>query len=254
MIGAGGQTRRRVASFALAVLLVGCLVGPVGTASGTSHAQDAFVVDLETDGSATVTLRSAFDLTTESQRAAFRELRDNETKTAALRDGFVERLRAVAAATADSTGRQMTVENATVTVDATESVGTVSLSATWTGLAAVEGDRVTLTEPFASSFDPEHRFVVTAPDGYVLSTVTPRPDGYVLSTVTPRPDVAGTEGTVANWAPNTSLDDFRVVAEPASEQTPPPQSTTGSSGPGFGVAAALGALLSAGVLARRRAQ
>lgn len=242
MSGVGGPTRRRVASFALAVLVVVSLAGPVGTASGTGHAGDAFVVDLEADGSATVTLRSTFDLTTESQRAAFRELRDNETKTDALRDGFAERLHAVAAATAESTGRSMAVENATVTVEATDSVGTVSLSATWTGLATVEGDRVTLTEPFASSFDPEHRFVVTAPDGYVLSTVTPRPD------------VAGTEGTVANWAPDTSLEDFRVVAEPAGNETPPPQSTTGSSGPGFGVVVTLGALLSAGVLARRCAQ
>ncbi|MFC7019691.1 MULTISPECIES: DUF7345 domain-containing protein [Haloarcula] len=241
MSGAGGPTRRRIASLALAVLLVGSLV-PVGTASGADRSGDAFVVDLETDGSATVTLRSTFDLTTQSQRAAFRELRDNETKTAGLRDGFAERLRTVAAATAESTGRQMAVENATVTVDATDSVGTVSLSATWTGLAAVDDEQVTLTEPFASSFDPEHRFVVTAPDGYVLSTVTPRPD------------VAGTEGTVANWAPDTSLEDFRVVATPASDQTPPPEATTGSSGPGFGIAVALGALLSAGVLARRRAQ
>lgn len=242
MSGVGGPKRGRVATLALAVLLVVSLVGPVGTASGADRSGDAFVVDLEADGSATVTLRSAFDLTTESQRAAFRELRDNETKTAALRDGFAERLRAVAAATADSTGRQMSVENATVTVDATDSVGTVSLAATWTGLAAVDGDRVTLTEPFASSFDPERQFVVTAPDGYVLSTVTPQPD------------VAGTEGTVANWAPDTSLDDFRVVATPASEQTPAPQSSTGSSGPGFGVAVALGALVTTGALARRRAQ
>ncbi|MFC7027234.1 PGF-CTERM sorting domain-containing protein [Halomicroarcula sp. GCM10025324] len=242
MSGTGGPTRRPVAAFALAALVVVSLVGPVGTASGADHSGDAFVVALEADGSATVTLRSTFDLTTESQRTAFRELRDNETKTTALRDGFSERLRAVAAATAESTGRSMAVENATVTVEATDTVGTVSLSATWVGLAAVDGDQVTLTEPFASSFDPERQFVVTAPDGFVLSTVTPRPD------------VAGTEGTVANWAPDTGLDDFRVVATPASQQTPPSESSTGSSGPGFGVAVALGALFSAGVLAHRRLQ
>jgi hypothetical protein len=205
---------------------------PVWAAGAQSQSSEAFVVDLQTDGSATVTLQRTFDLTTDSELASFRKLRDNETKAAGLRNSFADRLRSVARTTANQTGGSMGITDATISVESTDDTGTVALSATWTGLAATDGDRLVLTKPFANGFKPDRPFIVRAPDGYELQTSIPEPD-------------ARADGR-ATWSANQSLDGFQVVAQPADDFGD--AATTDGSGPGFGVTAALLAALTLSAL------
>lgn len=223
---------RRIGALALVALVATALVpaGAVGTAAASSHPQEAFVVDLHEDGSATVTLRLTFDLTTEGERTAFRELRDNETAKRQLRDQFAERLGAVAASTANETGREMTVAEPNATVRSTGDTGVVALAVTWTNLAAVDGDRLVLERPFAGDFDPGRPFVVHAPDGYAV-TAEPSPDTSSDATV--------------RWSADTSLDGFSVVATPGG-------STDTLGQPGFTAVGAVAALVGAALLLRRR--
>jgi len=217
-----------LAGLVVAGLVVGAFA-PVGTAGASGHQSDAFVVALQEDGAATVSLELAFDLTTERDRATFAELEANATRLAQLREAFDRRLSAVAATAAADTGREMRVENATGTVVTDDDAGRVVLSATWTGLARTDGDRLVLAAPFDAAFEPDRQFVVRAPDGYTLSATDPAP--------------ASTSDGAATWAADTSLDGFEVVAAPAA---------TGGSGPGFGAVAAVLAISAAAVLTGRR--
>jgi len=225
---------------ALGLVLVAVLLGSAFTPVGAATAQsatvtgDAFVVSLHGDGSATVTLRESFDLTTDTERETFRELERNETRTERLRSSFEQRLAAVSTAAADDTGRSMAVENATVSVTTADDTGVVRVSADWTGLAAVDGDRLVVSAPFDADFDPSRAFVVRAPEGYTLSATEPAPD-------------ATTERS-ARWDADASLSGFNVAATPEGTAT-----ATESSGPGFGVVTALVAL-SALVAVRLRAR
>lgn len=226
----------RAIGLLVVVVVVGSALAPAGAASiGTqSTMADAFVVSLHEDGSATVTLREVFDLTTDMERETFRELERNETRTDRLRSSFEQRLGAISAAAADDTGRSMAVENTTVSVTTDGDTGVVSVSADWTGLAAVDGDQMVVSTPFDDDFDPSRAFVVRAPEGYALSANGPAPDS--------------TTARSATWNANRSLSEFSVTATPATGTA----TATGSSGPGFGVVAALTAL-SALVAARLRA-
>lgn len=215
------------ARFAMAALLVVAgASAAIPPASAAETPEESFAVALNEDGSARVALALTFDLTTDSERAAFDRLRTNETAREQLRPSFAERLDAVAAETADATGRSMRVENASVDVRSANGVGVVELAATWHGLAAVDGDRLVIREPFASGFQSDRRFVVTAPDGYTLSSVSPAAD----TRDDPR----------AAWAAGTSLDGFELVATEG----------TAGAGTGFGVAVAVAAI--AGALLVRR--
>ena len=223
---------QRLGTLALVVLVATALVpaGVVGSAAASSHPQEAFVVDLDEDGSATVTLRLTFDLTTESERTAFRELRDNETAKQQLRDQFADRLGSVAASTANETGREMSIVEPNAMVRSTDDTGVVALAVTWTNLAAVDGDRLVLERPFAGGFDPGRPFVVHAPDDYAV-------------TAEPSPDTSN-DGT-ARWSADASLDGFSVVATPGGSPD-----TLGQ--PGFTAVGAVVALVGAALLFRRR--
>jgi hypothetical protein len=211
----------------------------------------AFVVALSDDGTATVTVTYTFDLTDDDRRAAFEELRTNETATRTFEDRFRQRLRLVAADGANATGREMSVTDVSVAFETAADTGVVRLTATWEGLAATDGDRLVVTEPFASGFEPERRFVVLVPDGHAVDSVTPAPDDRA-------------DGRL-EWAPGTPLDGFEVTAGPAGGTATPTDgsdgtgddgdggdgTTAGGDGSGFDVAVGLLALLTAAVLAFR---
>lgn len=215
----------------LAVLVVAVVASGAGTAAADSHPGEAFVVDLAADGDAEVTLRVTFDLTTNSEREAFETLQANQTEVNEMRDSFASRLAGVASSASEETGRQMEITDAAATVRTESDTGVVELSATWTNLAAVDGEQLTLAEPFASDYSPDREFVVTAPDGYRLSAM-PTPDA----------DVAGT----LRWSANTSLDGLEVTASPGG-----PDGTTAAGQPGFTAVGAVAGLLGVGLLARR---
>ncbi|WP_058367117.1 DUF7345 domain-containing protein [Haloparvum sedimenti] len=185
-----------------AVLLVAAAVVPgavAGTAAQGTPAADgdsAFVVDLEADGDATVTLRLVYDLADGDDEAAFDRLRENSSNVTAA---FERRIAGVADRTASETGREMSVGDAAATVTTEGDRGVVALSVSWTNLAAVDEDRLVVREPFASGFDPDRTFVLRAPEG-----------GSVVET-TVEPDERG-DGSVA-WAPGTDLTGFAATVD-----------------------------------------
>lgn len=135
------------------------------------------MVALDEDGSAELTLALSYDLRDDDQRAAFEALQDDASARDRVRTRFGNRLASVAADVENATGREMVVSDASVDLSTTDggSTGVVELSVTYEGLAAVEDGRLTVTEPFASGFETDYRFVLRGPDGYQLTSVAPEP-------------------------------------------------------------------------------
>lgn len=220
----------RVAKRGLLVALV--VVGLMGSAA--EGATEEFRVELDASGDADVAVTYTYDLETDSERAAFEERQENATAREELATRFENRLVSVAADAADATGREMAVTDASAEVRTADGVGVVTLSVRWSGLAAVDGDRLTVTEPFASGFEPNWTFTVTAPDGYAVTAATPEPSSSGPAT--------------ASRAAGTSLRGFELVAAPSDGD----DGDTDGLGAGFGAGIAAAALVAAALLARRR--
>lgn len=204
----------------------------------------SFVVDLNEDGSAVVTLTLTYDLDDQEERDAFEQLQDDEAARSDARADFRTRMERVANDSETATGREMAIEDASIDLRTENdgALGVVELSVTWTGLAAVDGDRLTVTEPFASNFEPGREFSVRGPDGYAVSVATPEPDS------------AGENGVT--YESGRPLDEFEVTFAPASDggdgtATDPESPGGGTDQSGFGVLAAVVALGAAVLLGRR---
>lgn len=223
-------TRTLAASLAVTGLL---LVAGVGSATP----EPSMTVDLRADGSGEMVVTSTLDLDSTEGQTAFDELRSNESVRDAYSARFQDRLQNIADSTAASTGREVTITDTSVELSRENSTGVVTMTATWDGLAAVEGDQLTLSEPFASEFATDRRFIVILPDGYELETTATEP-------------TATDDGRIV-YASGTSLDGFELVAESGDSAATDGSDTTGGSGPGFGVIASVAALAATGVLARR---
>ncbi|MDF9745391.1 DUF4897 domain-containing protein [Natrinema salsiterrestre] len=223
----GASTSRLFAVVVVALLLTGSVVATADSASAIdAHSQEtgsdsAFVVALEDDGDATVTVAVTFDLTDEADQAAFRSLEENETERSELESRTERRLRSVVAGVADETDREMAIEEAGVSFETDEGTdrGIVSVSATWRGFAATEDGRLTVAEPFTSGFTAEQAVVLELPDGYALAESTPEPSERA-------------DGQVS-WDATTSLDGFEAVIAPSDG------TNDGDSQPGFGLGAAV---------------
>lgn len=207
---------------ALVVVLV-ALATAVAPVAGQDDAEPAFVVEVHADGSAAVSVRSTFDLTTEAEREAFQSLVDDERVQQDAAGRFLDRLRPVASGAANATGREMAVTDATVDLRRTADgeTGVVTLSVTWAGLAAVEGDRLVVTEPFASGFAPDRPFVLRAPDGYEVTSAAPEP--------------AATARAEATWTAGADLSGFAVEMQPTATD----DAARSGGQPGFGVTTAV---------------
>lgn len=237
--------RPRLFSGLLAVLVVvGFVAGPaVGGAAATAHdaTEPAFVVDLDAEGDATVTLRLTYDLTDDDEQAAFEDLQTDEEARTDYRERYVARLADVAENAETETGREMAVADGAIEFSTTDDTGIVALSVDWTGLAAASDGEVTVTEPFASGFEPAQQFVVVAPDGYEHSSAAVEP--------------TTTADGAAVWAAGTDLSGFELAFAAASttaDESEASPADAGVSAPGFGPVLALGALLVAALVAVRR--
>lgn len=221
------MTSRPHAAVLVAALVGLAVVAAMAPVAAGQPIPGGTVVALHDDGSATLTVAVAFDLDNRSEQAAFDRLEANRTRRQAMRSTFGTRLRSVAASASAATGRDMAISGTSIALRRTAggATGVVELSATWSGLAAVDGDRLVVTEPFASGFTTERRLVVRAPDGYVVESATPAP--------------ATENRTTAAWGPGTSFEGFRLVVAPDGDGA----SLVPGGQPGFGVGAALAALL-----------
>ncbi|MFC4544274.1 DUF4897 domain-containing protein [Halosolutus amylolyticus] len=233
----GVYASRLFAVVLVALLLTGSVAATADSASAIdAHSQgtdSAFVVALEDDGDATVTVVVTFDLTDEADRAAFQSLKENETKRSELEARTERRLQSVVAGVANETDREMAIEETRVSFETDDQTdrGIVSVSATWRGFAATEDGLLTIAEPFNSGFTADQAVVLQLPDGYALAEATPEPseraDGHV------------------SWDANTSLEGYEAVIVPSDG------ADDGDSQPGFGLGAAAIAI-AGGVWSRRR--
>ena len=204
-------------------------------AAAAGHGEERFLVALDAEGDADVSVTYTYDLETEAERDAFEEPETNETVRERLSTRFENRMAGVAAAASNETGRSMAASGASISAASSDGVGTVTLTVRWTNLAAVDGDRLVVTEPFASGVQPDRTFTVRAPDGDAIADASPDPS-------------SGGGAEVA-WTAGESLDGFELVAADGDGEA----ATDGSAGdgPGFGAVLALSALLGAALLARR---
>ena len=176
MSGTARTGVRLVLLVGVTLLIASVAAAGVMEASAAEDDEPAFVVDLEADGDATVTLVSGYDLDDEDERDAFEELRDDEAAQEELADRFEDRLSAVADEAGAAVDREMTVASGSTEVRTEDDRGIVAVSVEWTALAGVEDDRLTITEPFASGFELDRPLVVVAPEDATLETTTPDPD------------------------------------------------------------------------------
>ena len=221
----------------LLVLVATVSTAGIGAARQSSDlpTESALVVSLRDDGSARVTLVVPFDLATASERSAFEELRANATAQERRVARFATRLRAIADRAETDVDREMRVDEPSVAFEERADTGIVALSVRWVGLAATTGDELVLAEPFSSGATFERSLHVVAPAGYRLATVTPAPSR--------RTDAR------AVWTAGTDLEGFEARCEPAD---PPSMFEVAAEAPGFGVGAAISALLlAAGVVLLR---
>ena len=180
-----------------ALLLAAGVTPGLVSADPTTEDPSAFIIELEPNGDATVSLALTYELDGGDEEAAFETLReapDNATQR------FDNRLSRVADRTADRTGREMTISEVSRTVETADGTGVIRLSASWTNLAAVEGERLIVEEPFASGFRTDRTFVLVAPDGYSVSGTAVPADS--------------TDGSSAEWGDGTNLSGFSATVEP----------------------------------------
>lgn len=238
------MTRRHGARLAALLVVAALVLAAAAVPAGATQGDPApsFVVGVHDDGDADVTLTLTYDLATDDERIAFRTLQNDSDARADARDRFADRMASVASDASAATGREMAVRDPAIDLSLSEdgSVGVVALSVTWTNLAAVDDDRLVVTEPFASGFAPDRTFTVRGPDGYALASASPAPDD--------RGDGAAT------WEAGSNLSGFAVAFAPADDKTASGTTSedTGIGAPGFGVGVAVAALAAAALVAARR--
>lgn len=228
--------------FGTALLVAMVAIAMAGQPVAAQAADEpAFIVAVNADGSAELTVRLTFDLTTDEEQQAFETLQDDDQARQNAMDRFLDRIRAVASDAENATGREMRVTDASIDLRQTSDgeTGIVTLGASWSGLAAVEGDTLIITEPFASGFSPERPFVLRAPDGYEIASASPSPDDRSQTSLT--------------WAAGTELAGLSVEFVPTETPTPAGDDGAATDGqPGFGVLVALlGILVAVGGLVGR---
>lgn len=222
------------------VLCIAMVLSMAAAPAAAQTDEEQFLVELDADGAADVSVTFAYDLDSDDEQAAFEELQDNETAQAELSERFENRMTAVSEDANAATDREISVSDASIELQRDGDVGLVTLSLTWSNLAAVDDDQVTVTEPFASGFEPDQPFTVVAPDGYEIISATPDP--------------STNDGESATWTAGTSLDGFEVVAQADDSEADVPDEDDTEDTVGFGVVTAVLALLAVSLLAIRRRQ
>ena len=267
----------RVVAYVAALVALGAVLSVAAAGQGADAATaesvpNDVVVELDAEGDATVTITVPFDLSVEEEATDFAAFAENESKQQAQAEEYETRLSNVAAQMEAETGREMSVGNPSISTRTQDDgqLGLVVLTATWSGLAVTDGDRLVLGPPFDSGFSADRSVAVDPPEQSRVVSTTPAPDS---------------EGEQLRWDGDRSLNGFELVVEQQGDEstgnedngagdtgneddgagdtgneddgtgnTGDGQTATGDdgSGPGFGVAVVLLALAALGVAAHRR--
>ncbi|WP_436925549.1 helix-turn-helix transcriptional regulator [Halosimplex amylolyticum] len=211
-----GTTRRVAVSVAVALVCLS-VVGPALGAAGQAHSggqpsidgggaianaqappgfqsavdPDAVVLRaaVRDDGTAAWTVAFRVRLDDENATAAFESVQDDvEANETAFTEQFATGMKRTVASAEDRTGREMALENVTVTASKErlpQEYGVLTYRFTWTNFAAADGDRLRIGDSLSGFFlDSESSLVLAWPTGYERQSVTPDPDATGNGSVT----------------------------------------------------------------------
>jgi hypothetical protein len=135
-------------------------------------------VTVRPDGTAEWTVEYRLRLENESQVEGFESLREDvESNASSYRSSFVDVVSPSVERAAAETGREMTLQNASVATDREPLAGVVSYRFEWTNFAAVDGDRLLVGDALSGFYVDERTTLrVDWPAGYEAASVTPAPD------------------------------------------------------------------------------
>jgi len=220
----------------VAVVLAGSLVvTPAAGATAVENTDEPMVhVAVDSDGDATVSLVSVYDLTDDDEQAAFESVAEDEEAQGDMRDRFADRMESVAE-NAGYEGEDV-IDDSSVEIHSEEGHGVVTLSVSWGSLAEIDGETLVLTEPFASGFELDRQLVITGPDGTAIESASHDPDVD--------------DGAHVSWDAGTDLDGFELTisledseSDTVTETESEDDEETADEVPGFGIGAALVALV-----------
>lgn len=184
-------------------LSFGALTVPAAAQGVETPANGQLVVELDASGDAEAVFVDEYDLTDPRQRAIFESARQDEEirREAAIR--FREGMQSISEEASEGIDRELRIGEVTLEIAVDGEVGIVAYRFRWENLAAVDGDRVVLSEPFSTYDSLDRELIVIVPEGYELESVSPQPARVG-------------EDAVA-WSGLTAFGDrFEVVATPRS--------------------------------------
>ncbi|WP_424001688.1 helix-turn-helix transcriptional regulator [Haloarcula salina] len=210
---------RTFGAVAVGIVVVALLV-PTATGAGfgalDQQSVDPDVVvmtaDVAADGNADWAVAYRVRLADDNETAAFEDLQaDIRANSSAYTDRFAGRMERTARAAENATGREMAIENVTVstrTETLGQTYGVVTYRFTWTNFAAASGGRLEIGDSLSGLFlDGETSLTVRWPSAYQAERVTPSPDERTNTSVTWRgqqefgadePRVVVTSGSAAS--------------------------------------------------------
>jgi uncharacterized membrane protein len=182
------MNRPVLTTLAAIAVLVASLSGVTGGAgthesiAGTELQPDDVLIEVQlaADGSATWRVEYRVRLDDENVTAAFESLRtDVRRNESDFARPFTDRMRATVADAENATGREMAVENVSVSAERRQipqEYGVVTYQFRWVGFAETDGSAVVAGDALSGFFlDNQTSLLVSWPDGYDLQTVSPEP-------------------------------------------------------------------------------
>lgn len=210
----------------------------------------SLAVDIEPNGTAHWDVTYRVRLGDENATAAFESLREDiEANRTAYIEQFADRMRPTVAGAADAAGREMALQNVTVSTSREalpQEYGVVTYRFEWTNFAVVNGDQLRFGDAIAGLFlDRESTLIVRWPAEYTAVSISPTPDQQSV--------------TQATWTGPSDFpaDEPRVVLGPSSAETGEADGPTRSATRSLVVpvvlsVVVLGGLVAGGVGYRRR--
>ena len=213
-----------------ATLLSGVAAGTVGTTNQVGDMESDLVIieaTVTADGTATLEIQHAIELSDGNDTAAFEELAaDIEANESRYLDRFGGRMNDTVAAAERATGREMAVTDFAVRTNTTSlgaEYGLVTYSASWINFAVVDEDRLRIGDALAGLFiDGDTRFVLSWPADYQVASVTPGPTDQSATQVVwegPREFEADQPSVVVT--PDETTETETTTAAGLTTETPP---------------------------------
>jgi len=157
-----------------------------------------FRIDLQADRSAEWTVTTEYELTTDSQRAAFDDIAADFESGSAAGGLNVALYQNLAARTSEQTGREMAIEDVDRSSSRNGEVGQLTLSFRWTGFLEADGERLIFDDAIAAG--DETAWLTTLTERQELRITTP--PGYAITSA----NADFSENTVVVTGPHTFED------------------------------------------------